>query len=179
MSCSDRHKDVRGHCVCEVVRAIKDIQDAAEAHECMECTTSCFLEPLGDLNPRFKRDHADTRVFTLTTREGKLLPAFFHPKRHHHHGHDDHDDHGKHKRRECISVFFRVEEIFDNCCATLRVLRPMHHKKEVDLTTDGHINLDKLCEVTNWEATNSCISVDLKCFCAVQCIADVNLGICD
>ncbi|MFL6557419.1 MAG: CotY/CotZ family spore coat protein, partial [Bacillus sp. (in: firmicutes)] len=24
-----------------------------------------------------------------------------------------------------------------------------------------------------------CITVDLSCFCAVQCIADVNLGICN
>ncbi|HBT71011.1 MAG TPA: spore coat protein CotZ, partial [Lysinibacillus sp.] len=27
--------------------------------------------------------------------------------------------------------------------------------------------------------TDSCITVDLSCFCAVQCIADVDLGICD
>ena len=26
---------------------------------------------------------------------------------------------------DCVSVFFRVEDIFDGCCATLRVLEPL------------------------------------------------------
>ena len=38
---------------------------------------------------------------------------------------------------------------------------------------DGKIDLDKLCEVERFEATDSCITVDLKCFCGVQCIKDV------
>ena len=42
-----------------------------------------------------------------------------------------------------------------------------------DIFKDGKIDFDKLCEVENFEATDSCITVDLKCFCGVQCIKDV------
>jgi len=39
--------------------------------------------------------------------------------------------------------------------------------------------MKKICKVDDWNSTESCITVDLSCFCAVQCIADVDLGICD
>ncbi|VEF48678.1 spore coat protein [Bacillus freudenreichii] len=151
------------NCVCQVVRAIKDIQDMAE-EECEPCTSNCFVEPLGDLGVRGRR-HADTRVFTLTLKNGELFKALFR-------GH----------MGKCVSVFFRVEEIFDNCCATLRVLVPLKKdgKTVVDiLDQHGKINFAELCEVRDWGRSNSCVTVDLHCFCAVQCIADVDLGICD
>ncbi|MBM7717345.1 spore coat protein Z [Bacillus thermophilus] len=162
----DRKKDCgcKLNCVCQVVKAIKDIQDQAVEEECERCTTNCFIEPLGELGVR-GRMHADTRVFTLTNKNGELFKALFR-------GH-----HGK-----CVSVFFRVEEIFDNCCATLRVLIPLKKDRQtvVDiLTPSGHINHHDLCEVRSWGASNSCITVDLHCFCAVQCIADVDLEICE
>ncbi|MBD8003864.1 CotY/CotZ family spore coat protein [Bacillus norwichensis] len=151
------------NCVCQVVRAIKDIQEQAE-EECEACTSNCFVEPLGDLGVRGRR-HADTRVFTLTHKNGELFKALFR-------GH-----HGK-----CMSVFFRVEEIFDNCCATLRVLVPLKKdgKTVADIfETHGKCNFSELCEVRDWGRSNSCVTVDLHCFCAVQCIADVDLELCD
>ena len=46
----DKHRG----CVCEVVRAIKDIQDTVIEEEC-ECPKNCFLEPLGSLvSPTYK-----------------------------------------------------------------------------------------------------------------------------
>ncbi|KIL45713.1 CotY/CotZ family spore coat protein [Jeotgalibacillus soli] len=157
-------------CVCEVVRAIKDIQDEAVEDECIPCLTSCFLEPLGTLvSPSRRNKRADTRVFTLQNDDGKLFHAFFK---------DENNPHDK----DCISVFFRVEDVFDNCCATLRVLEPKDRdRKDVNLLSDdgSKINLGKLCKVENFERTDSCITVDLKCFCAVQCIKDVDLNICD
>ena len=51
-------------CICDVVRAIKDIQDQAVSDDCPACPTNCFLEPLGGLvSP--SRNRADTRVFML------------------------------------------------------------------------------------------------------------------
>ena len=94
-------------CVCEVVRAIKDIQDNAEDN--CECPSNCFLEPLGSLVSPATRQNADTRVFVLKTADGSPFHAFFKSV----------DCVG------CVSIFFRVEDIFDNCCATLRVLRPI------------------------------------------------------
>lgn len=106
MGCGKKD-DVYGSksCVCEVVRAIKDIQDNAE--DVCECPTNCFLEPLGTLVSPSKRQNADTRVFVLKTADGSPFHAFFR-------GSDC----------SCVSIFFRVEDVFDNCCAVLRVLEP-------------------------------------------------------
>ncbi len=149
------------NCVCEVVRAIKDIQDAAE--DICECPANCFQEPLGSLIAPGKRHAADTRVFILKTADGTPFHAFFRG-----------DD------CACVSIFFRVEEIFDNCCATLRVIRPVKNRREsVNLAEDCCIDLKAVCEVEGFEATNDCVTVDLSCFCAIQCIADVDLDICE
>ncbi|MBS4177385.1 CotY/CotZ family spore coat protein [Lederbergia citrea] len=162
---NDNDKDCGCHlnCVCQVVRAIKDIQDEAVEEECMRCTSNCFIEPLGELASP-SRERADTRVFTLTNKNGDLFKALFR-------GHD-----GK-----CVSVFFRVEDVFDNCCATLRVLIPLKsdRKTVVKLVHNGKLDFDELCSVRHWARSNSCITVDLHCFCAVQCIADADLEICE
>ena len=153
-------------CVCEVVRAILEIQNKAVMDECSTCTTNCFLEPLGGIsNPA--RSFADTRVFTLLNKDGTPFLAGFS---------DDVKD------GICTSIYFRVEDIFDDCCATLRVLIPMDkHKKAVDLLNGDGTRFDfrKSCEVVSFVASDSCITVDLNCFCAVQCIADVDLCICN
>ena len=162
------HNESRNEgCVCEVVRAILNIQNQAEKDECSPCTANCFLEPLGGIKSSCKA-HADTRVFMLLTKDGSPFKAFFNSK----HGDSDY----------CTSVFFRVEDMFDDCCATLRVLEPEDcHHKTVDLLGDGGccIDMGTLCDVKHWKSTESCITVDLSCFCAVQCIADVDLKICD
>ncbi|WP_100330605.1 CotY/CotZ family spore coat protein [Bacillus xiapuensis] len=167
MSC-DKHDPISGTgCVCEVVRAIKDIQDQTMGEECLECK-DCFIEPLGDLAGT-RRRNADTRVFTLTTKEGNPFFAFFGPI-----------DDPNHCDDVCVSIFFRVEDVFDNCCARLRVLVPLNEDRDpVDITNDCCVDLSKVCRVRNFRATRSCITVDLNCFCAVQCIKDVDLNICD
>ena len=153
-------------CVCEVVRAILDIQNQAVENECSTCTTNCFLEPLGGIvSPA--RSSADTRVFTLLNKDGSPFLASFT---------DDVMD------GICTSIYFRVEDIFDGCCATLRVLIPIDKNDHVvDLLNDDgtKFNFRAACDVVNFLASDSCITVDLDCFCAVQCIADVDLGICN
>ncbi|MFF5996964.1 CotY/CotZ family spore coat protein [Lysinibacillus sp. KU-BSD001] len=155
-----------GNCVCEVVRAILDIQTQAVQDDCSTCTTNCFLEPLGGIvSPA--RSSADTRVFTLLTKTGKPFMATF--------ASDEYPD-------VCVSIYFRVEDVFDDCCATLRVLIPLDENDyPVCLLSDcgTQVSLHKVCEVSGWAASDSCITVDLSCFCAVQCIEDVNLGICN
>lgn len=160
MGCGKK-KDLYGsNCVCEVVRAIKDIQDAVE--DVCDCPTNCFQEPLGSLVNPGKRQRADTRVFVLKTADGSPFHAFFRE-----------DD------CACVSIFFRVEDIFDNCCATLRVIKPVKRNGEtVNLVDDCCVDLGKVCEVQGFEATNDCVTVDLSCFCAIQCVADVDLDIC-
>ena len=155
----DQHKEK--NCICEVVRAIKDMQDAAE--DICDCPANCFQEPLGSLIAPGRRQAADTRVFILKTADGSPFHAFFRG-----------DD------CACVSIFFRVEEVFDNCCATLRVIRPVKNGNEsVNLADGCCIDLKAVCEVEGFEATSDCVTVDLSCFCGIQCIADVDLDICE
>ncbi|OZI13034.1 spore coat protein CotZ [Bacillaceae bacterium SAS-127] len=169
MSCKDNVGSVQRGCVCEVVRAINDLQNENIGDDCLDCK-DCLVEPLGDLaGPR--RRNADTRVFTLTTKEGNPFFAFFGPI---------HDGNHHHCDDVCVSIFFRVEEVFDNCCARLRVLVPLDDERDpVNITDDCCVDLKKVCKVRDFRATRSCVTVDLNCFCAVQCIKDVNLNICD
>lgn len=166
MGCGRSNDVGSSGCVCEVVRAILDIQNQAVDEECSTCTTNCFLEPLGGIvSPA--RPSADTRVFTLSTKTGVPFIATF--------SSEEFDD-------VCISVFFRVEDVFDGCCATLRVLVPLDergHAVQLVNGDDSKISLSALCDVVDFAASDSCITVDLDCFCAVQCIADVDLGICN
>ncbi|WNS76890.1 CotY/CotZ family spore coat protein [Bacillus sp. DTU_2020_1000418_1_SI_GHA_SEK_038] len=192
MSCGKKDDFKHNNCVCEVVRAIKDIQENAE--EVCECPSNCFLEPLGAISPSSKGRpmRADTRVIVLSTADGTPFHAFFTGNRNRN-GRDGRD--GKdNKDNACVSIFFRVEDVFDNCCAVLRVLEPikmenrgdrdqqgqnqMQNVKTVNLVKDCCIDLSKVCDVDNFRSTNDCITVDLKCFCAVQCIADVDLRVC-
>lgn len=148
-----------GHCVCEAVRFIKRLQDTHTDEDCFDCDTDCFMRPLGSLvspaNERF-----NTRVFSLLTEEGDFFKAMYRPK-------------SKGPSHNCFSVFFRVQNIFDNCCATLMVLEPLNAAGEpVDIIDCGKVCLKKLCTVERFRATKSCITVDLNCFCAIQCIKD-------
>lgn len=172
---SHHHEDHKrgSNCVCDVVKSILEIQNQAVTDDCSTCTTNCFLEPLGGiLSPA--RSNADTRVFTLLTKTGAPFLAHF--------SDTDVDDPCK-----CTSIYFRVEDVFNDCCATLRVLIPYDGERQdpnrqvVDLLNDEgtKFNFRAACEVVSFEASDSCITVDLDCFCAVQCIADVDLGICN
>ncbi|WP_080847115.1 CotY/CotZ family spore coat protein [Cytobacillus gottheilii] len=172
MGCGKKD-DFKGQsCVCEVVRAIKDIQDNAE--DTCECPSNCFLEPLGAISPsnHKKRKSPDTRVFVLKTADGSPFHAFFTNR----------------SDCACVSIFFRVEDVFDNCCAVLRVLEPVSecegqggrpNFETVDIVDDCCIDLKKVCKVDGFRSTDDCITVDLSCFCAVQCIADVDLDVCE
>ena len=161
----------RGNCICDVVRAIHDIQKHA-TDDCGDCPTNCFAEPLGGLGCHSK-NNANTRVFMLLTKNGDPFKAFFRNKHHHH----------TPLNEDCVSVFFRVEDIFDNCCATLRVLRPLDADgKPVSLVSDADpskIDLNRICDVKKFKESNSCVTVDLDCFCGIECIEDVFLDICD
>ena len=164
-------------CVCEVVRAILEIQNAAVQDGCSGCNTNCFLEPLGGIvSPA--RSTVNTRVFTLLTKDGSPFFAQFSMS-------DDDDDRDRHDHGDddaCVSIYFRVEDVFDGCCATLRVLVPLNENGgPINLLNKEGTKLDfrEICKVRGFGRSDSCVTVDLDCFCAVQCIADVDLDICN
>ncbi|MCA1031120.1 spore coat protein [Bacillus timonensis] len=62
----------------------------------------------------------------------------------------------------CRSPFFRIEEIdLENCCATLMVL--------IGRTMDGY-ETEEICDMYALEKSETFLTVDLTCFCAVQCL---------
>ncbi len=175
-------REVRNHenCVSEVVRAIKRIQELREERDCEDCRTDCFLTPLGALGPNRRR--ANTRVFTLSTDDGDLFKAFFRRGRRDRENEFENErvQEREHERdcenENCFSVFFRVQNVFDNGCATLEVLEPLDERgRRVKLFKNGKLDFEAFCRVERFERTSSCITVDLKCFCAVQCVKDVHL----
>ncbi|WP_078548033.1 CotY/CotZ family spore coat protein [Litchfieldia alkalitelluris] len=129
------------NCVCDAVQNIADLQDAVEDH----CPTSCYenlLAPTQFLG--------DTIPFMLFDKSGDLFKAF--------------GNVGGLEAGDCFeTVFFRVEKIRNDCCATLSLLRP---------TGNGDFDCkDDVCDVTALEKTDFCIEVDLTCFCAIQCLS--------
>lgn len=140
MSCKDRN------CVCEAVEAILDAQEAVEDR----CPTSCFSDLLSPVAFR-----GDTIPFMLFTKKGKPFSAFGNVGR----------LMGAGNRNQCFTTFFfRVENVKD-CCATLRLLRPLNPGLQ------PINNLDDPCDVFALERTDFCIEVDLDCFCAIQCLS--------
>ncbi|MFC4320618.1 CotY/CotZ family spore coat protein [Litchfieldia salsa] len=129
------------NCVCDAVQNIADLQDAVE--DC--CPTSCYenlLSPVANLG--------DTIPFMLTNKCGDLFKAF--------------GNVGQLEAGDCFeTVFFRVETIRNDCCATLSLLQPT---EAIDCDCK-----EKVCDVTGLEKTDYCIEVDLTCFCAIQCLS--------
>jgi hypothetical protein len=180
----DNRRPTHDNCICEVVRAIRRIQDIREELDCDDCRTDCFLTPLGSLSPNRRR--ANTRVFTLSTDDGDLFKAFFRHERRERERDREREvlstnQNERERERDCenencFSVFFRVQNVFDNCCATLEVLEPRDERgRRVRLFKNGKLDFAEFCRVERFERTGSCITVDLKCFCAIQCVRDVHI----
>lgn len=185
----DHHHDGccnKSNCICEVLRFIKRVQSTSPEVDCVECDTDCFMAPLGSLvSPA--RGRVNTRVFSLLTANGDYFKAVFRggkknpclptPR-------STSDDAGRRPHPQpvstsCVSVFFRVQKVFDSCCATIQVLQPLKDGCPFDITHNGKICLEKVCQVNGFGPTNTCLTVDLNCFCGVQCIDDVFIDFCD
>lgn len=177
----DKHND-RG-CICEVVKSILKIQNAAVRHDCDTCGTSCFLEPLGGLSHRSK--NADTRVFMLLDELGRPFKVM-----------------ARRGYNFFPTIFFRVEDVFGDCCATLRALEyvvvpngsapsgggsgagsDMADGFDVDNSVvdleNNNINPEIFADIRKFKKTETCVTVDLNNFTAIQCVADCDLNICD
>ncbi|HWL27139.1 MAG TPA: CotY/CotZ family spore coat protein [Ureibacillus sp.] len=169
-------------CICEVVKSILKIQNAAVRHDCDTCGTSCFLEPLGGLSHRTR--NADTRVFMLLDELGKPFKVI-----------------ARRGQNFFYTCFFRVEDVFGDCCATLRALAPIeaanggHADFEapgeeaengivddlIFFEEDHNDNMDptRFGDIRRFKKTETCVTVNLDNFTAIQCVADVDLNICN
>ncbi|MED1202538.1 CotY/CotZ family spore coat protein [Heyndrickxia acidicola] len=160
MGCHNSNSHVKTNCVCDVVNFINDLQDAVNNDP--QCPTNCLNPVLGANTNMMK---PNTRPFILFTEDGKPFEAFF--KSADCDGSDDSlidSDYGK-GDQICKSKFFRVENV-DGCCAVLRVLEPRYVSSTCPQVDSPQNNL---------RASSSCLTVDLRCFCAIQCLEDIFL----
>jgi spore coat protein Z len=143
-------------CVCDVVCFINDLQDCASAN-C--CSNGCDLPFLG-ANPSLPI--ANTRPFLLLNKDGTPFSAFFSTT-------------GGGTTAPSRTWIFRVESI-DGCCAVLRALAVSVGGVVVHPTNPGEALATFLNDpASSLVSTNTCITVDLCCFCGIQCLRDVAL----
>ncbi|PGS53840.1 CotY/CotZ family spore coat protein [Bacillus sp. AFS041924] len=176
MSCKDNHDKKRNHCVCDVVKFINDLQDCATN----TCPTGCDVPFLG-ANPNVPL--ANTRPFLLYLANGELfrVPAFNNNMMpimaQQRDGGDNQNNNNKNAQiNNCQdTVVFRVESVDDDCCAVLRALVPVNG----NANNNKNNNQNTFCELVDAEmfvASNTCVTVDLDCFCAIQCLRDVHVS---
>ncbi|WP_158638489.1 CotY/CotZ family spore coat protein [Metabacillus litoralis] len=127
----------------------KALQELKEQQDQLEGSpTSCFSSLFKKL---FK---VDTIPFLLFNEDGLFELAGLQ------YGEKDHDHHHFHTK------FFRIEHLDEEKnCASLSLLRPISIYSSY---------VDDICAVDRLERTNICVTVDLSCFCAIQCL-DVDL----
>ncbi len=178
MSCKDNHDKKRNHCVCDVVKFINDLQDCATN----TCPTGCDVPFLG-ANPNVPL--ANTRPFLLYLANGELfrVPAFNNNMMsimaQQRDGGDQNQNQNKNAQiNNCQdTVVFRVESVDDDCCAVLRALVPVKTGDGKD--NNKNDNQNTFCELVDGDmfvASNTCVTVDLDCFCAIQCLRDVHVS---
>jgi hypothetical protein len=173
MSCKDNDKK-RNHCVCDVVKFINDLQDCATN----TCPTGCDVPFLG-ANPNVPL--ANTRPFLLYLANGELfrVPAFNNNMMAVMSQQANQDGNQNQNKNAQINncqdtVVFRVESVDDDCCAVLRALVPVNNGKD-----NNKNNQNTFCELVDSDmfvASNTCVTVDLDCFCAIQCLRDVHVS---
>lgn len=150
------HSSSSNNCVAEVVRFINDLQNAV-VEPC--CLTNCLNPVLGE---RLEALQANTRPFILFGEDGNPFTAYFRKKQRC----ESFDDF-----KLCPSFVFRVECV-EGDCAILRVLKMEKDRHEHEMEYDSDDCSPRFC----LELTDSCITCNLNCFCAIQCLEDVRLG---
>lgn len=147
MSCGKKFDS--GSCVCDILREIADAQQDILA----DCDVSCensINELLGEARPTPSKDTVPVLLYC----DGNCEPfKGFAVK-------DNHD------KDVVASFFFRVKEVFDDCCAVLELLRAPG--EEADPKSPTKQSAKEL------RRTGLCITVDLKCFCHVTCLPAIN-----
>ena len=136
-------------CVCNVVKFI---------HELQACVSTSFSSQFkaSFLGPHHTKKAANTRPFILFTKSGNPFEAYV-PS----------------TNKYCRSPIFRVESVDEDCCAVLRALIVIVGK-------GPDTGPDPVCTYltiphAELRATSSCITVDLHCFCGIQCLRDTSV----
>jgi hypothetical protein len=156
------------NCVCDVVRAIADAQNDVVDDL---CDVSC-AKSINSLVSPVSRNNLDTVPFILYTKDLKPFKAFG----------ADIEISGGRPRFDCVESFiFRVNEVSDDCCAVLELLTFDDDQPDAPGNQHGAAYDKDPCDqldgekVEDLNRTGICITVDLKCFCAITCLPAVSL----
>ena len=155
MSCNcneDHQHECDFNCVSNVVRFIHELQECATT----TCGSGCEVPFLGAHN---NASVANTRPFILYTKTGEPFEAFAPSS----------------SLTSCRSPIFRVESIDDDDCAVLRVLTVVLGDSSPVPPGDDPICTFLAVPNARLISTTTCITVDLSCFCAIQCLRDVSI----
>lgn len=139
-------------CVCNVVKFIYELQECAST-----AYSSQYNAPF--LGPHYTTKVANTRPFILFTKSGTPFEAYV-PS----------------TNKNYLSPIFRVESVDEDCCAVLRALIVIVGK-EPD-TSPNPVCTYLTIPHAELRATASCITVDLTCFCGIQCLRDASIANC-
>ncbi|MBE7102817.1 spore coat protein [Bacillus cereus] len=151
MSCNENKHHSSSHCVADVVKFINELQDCSTT----TCGSGCEIPFLG---AHSSSSVANTRPFILYKKNGEIFEAFA----------------PSGSLTSCTSPIFRVESVDDDSCAVLRVLTVTIGGDPVPPGDNPICTFLNLPNAT-LRGTNTCITVDLSCFCAIQCLRDVTI----
>ncbi|WAA13081.1 CotY/CotZ family spore coat protein [Fervidibacillus halotolerans] len=148
-----KHSEKFTNCVCDTLLSIVEAQDQVE-NDCQFSCDTAIQELVGGASSPYNT------IPVMLTCKGTCELFVGHGVRR--------SDETDTELDVINSIVFRVNDVDpETCCATLELLQ------EADTRNRG--DLLKKIEHADLEATNVCITVDLKCFCAVTCLPPVNL----
>ncbi len=165
MSGCGKHDKHGKDCICETVRAIKEVQDSVERDD--DCDNNCF-DLLGHKKCRCRRrSRHDTIPFFLQNDQG--IPFFTATVRERDPGVGC---------EVIVTPFFRVSKI-KGCCAVLELLDTGLNFDIPDVTQMNPLAMFQVMQdeerCLSLRRTGKCITVDLSCFCAIQCLDPANV----
>ncbi|MBZ4223406.1 exosporium assembly protein ExsY [Bacillus wiedmannii] len=152
MSCNENKHHSSSHCVVDVVKFINELQDCSTT----TCGSGCEIPFLGAHNTAAV---ANTRPIIIYTKVGSPFEAFA----------------PSGSLTSCTSPIFRVESVDDGSCAVLRVLTVVLGDGSPVPPNDDPICTFLAVPNARLVSTSTCITVDLSCFCAIQCLRDVSI----
>ncbi|GGA84946.1 CotY/CotZ family spore coat protein [Ornithinibacillus halotolerans] len=160
--CSGKHS---GHCVCDMVRKIVLAQNEAEENQNNCCTTGCEQSIEKLLSPTTVTDNGPTTIPFLLYCKGDCDLFFARGVR---------MNENTTTTFDCVETpIFKAKKFKHDCCVELELLEVTSSGSQTIIPSPNHPQLE--CgflpsSANGLRETGICITVDLHCFCAIQCL---------
>lgn len=160
------------HCICHTVKKIIDAQNRVNNVD--GCATSCEQSIKQILSPIKDRKHKHTTIpFILFNKDSTPFIAQSIFKQ-------DDIDCPDESFFQCLTTpILRAKKLSHSnpCCVVVELLRPVN-KEGIPVTEYGANLADffcthKKCRIINFQETGICLTLDLNCFCSIQCLEPI------